>query len=104
MSPTRLALLLATERYEDFYGRDMRLSVQEYLQNYRNDWSWDFARMLRAQDIETLIYIASTEHTGRYETPDGFSVRFLPLGRAYAPYVRAPTLKRSPRVGTWRKW
>ncbi len=60
--------------------------------------------MLRAQDIETLIYIASTEHTGRYETPDGFSVRFLPLGRGRAVRSSADPEALTPGVGTWRKW
>jgi glycosyltransferase involved in cell wall biosynthesis len=91
-----LALLLATEHFEDFYGRHLGLSVETYLRDYRNDWSWDYARMLRDHGVQTLIYVASTEQGGRRETADGFGVRFLPLGPVYRPYVRFPALKRSP--------
>jgi glycosyltransferase involved in cell wall biosynthesis len=96
LTDLRLALLLGTEYFEGFYGRQLGLSVAEYLESYRNDWSWDYARMLRARGIEPLIYVASSTQSGRYETSDGFSVRFVPLSAAYRPYLRFPMLKRSP--------
>jgi glycosyltransferase involved in cell wall biosynthesis len=94
--PLRAALLLSTEHFEDFYGTDLGLTVDEYLDSYRNDWSWDWCRAIRAQGEEALIYVPSLKEAGRRATPEGVSVRFLPVGPLYAPWRRMPLLKRSP--------
>jgi glycosyltransferase involved in cell wall biosynthesis len=92
----RAALLLSTDHFEAFYGQDLGLTVEEYLSTYRNDWSWDWCRALRAEGETPLIYVPSLRETGLRSTPDGVGVRFLPVGPLYAPWHRLPVLKRSP--------
>jgi glycosyltransferase involved in cell wall biosynthesis len=94
--PLSAALLLSTEYFEAFYGNDLGLTVEEYLDTYRNDWSWDWCRALLMQGARPLIYLPSTEHDGLRTTPDGVEVRFLPVGPLYAPWRRVPLLKRAP--------
>jgi len=94
--PLRAALLLSAEHFEAFYGREMGLTVEDYLYRYRNDWSWDWCRALRAHDEDVLIYVPSLRETGRHPTPEGVDLRFLPIGRLYAPWERLPALKRTP--------
>ncbi len=94
--PLRVALLLSTSRFEDFYGNGLGLTRREYLDRYRNDWSWDWCRMLRATGVESTIYIATTSEGEHVTTADGYQVRFLPLGRIAAPWVRFPVLERTP--------
>jgi glycosyltransferase involved in cell wall biosynthesis len=94
--PLRAAVLLSTEYFEAFYGHDLGLTVDEYLGSYRNDWSWDWCRALRAQGQEPLIYLPSLREAGLRPTPEGVVVRFLPVGRLYTPWRRMPVLKRSP--------
>jgi glycosyltransferase involved in cell wall biosynthesis len=94
--PLRAAVLLSTEYFEAFYGHDLGLTVDEYLGSYRNDWSWDWCRALRAQGEEPLIYLPSLREAGLRATPEGVVVRFLPIGRFYEPWRRMPVLKRSP--------
>jgi glycosyltransferase involved in cell wall biosynthesis len=92
----RAALLLSTEHFEGFYERQMGLTVEDYLERYRNDWSWDWCRALQSQDQEALIYVPALHQRGRHSTPEGVAVRFLPVGRLYAPWERLPILKRTP--------
>jgi glycosyltransferase involved in cell wall biosynthesis len=94
--PLRAALLLSTECFEDFYGTDLGLTLEQYLDGYRNDWSWDWCRALRSHGKEALIYVPSLSGAGRHSTPEGVDVRFLQLGRLSAPWRRAPLLRRSP--------
>jgi glycosyltransferase involved in cell wall biosynthesis len=92
----RAALLLSTESFEAFYGHDLALTVDEYLSTYRNDWSWDWCRALRAHGQTPLIYVASLHQSGLHSTPEGVDVRFLPVGALDAPWRRWPVLRRSP--------
>jgi glycosyltransferase involved in cell wall biosynthesis len=94
--PLRVALLLSTRYFEDFYGAGLGLTRRQYLDGYRNDWSWDWCRMLAEEGVQTTIYVPTTEHGKHVTTADGYSVRFLPLGVAAAPWVRFPVLERSP--------
>jgi glycosyltransferase involved in cell wall biosynthesis len=92
----RVALLLSTAWFEDFYGEGLGITRRQYLESYRNDWSWDWCRMLTRHGIDVTMYVATTldaEHVG---TPDGYRVRFLPLGRVATPWVRFPVLQRTP--------
>lgn len=93
---TRAAILLTVESFEHFFEDQLGLDARGYVDGYRNDWAWDYCRALGARGIEPLVYMPSLHHAGLEPTPDGFAVRFLPIGRAYAPWVRAPVLKRSP--------
>jgi glycosyltransferase involved in cell wall biosynthesis len=78
---TRAAILLSTDYFEDFYERHLGLTVNEYMQSYRAEWSWDYCRMLRSHGIEAILYIPSLRYTGRFSTADGYSIRFLELNR-----------------------
>jgi glycosyltransferase involved in cell wall biosynthesis len=92
----RVALLLSTLYFEDFYGTGLGLTREHYLAAYRNDWSWDWCQMLAQEGVDAYIYVPTTEHAERVRTPDGYSVRFLPLGGAAKPWVRFPMLSRTP--------
>jgi glycosyltransferase involved in cell wall biosynthesis len=94
--PLRAALLLSAEHFEAFYGRQMGLTVEDYLHRYRNDWSWDWCRALRAEGEDALIYVPSLHRRGRHATPDDVAVRFLPIGALYRPWELLPVLKRTP--------
>jgi glycosyltransferase involved in cell wall biosynthesis len=90
------AILLSTDSFEDFFGREFGLTPDEYVRAYRNDWAWDWTAMLRSAGIRPAIYVASLEADGPHETGDGVLVRFLRLGAPYEPWKRLPVLKRSP--------
>ena len=92
----RVALLLSTLYFEDFYGTSLGLTRERYLESYRNDWSWDWCQMLAQEDVDAHIYVPTTEHAERVRTADGYSVRFLPLGAAAKPWTRFPLLSRTP--------
>lgn len=92
----RVALLLSTSHFESFYGDGLGLSRREYLESYRNDWSWDWCQMLAAEDVEATIYVATARAGEHVVTDDGCRVRFLPLGPIAAPWIRFPVLQRTP--------
>lgn len=96
MSGLRAALLLSTSYFEDFYGSSLGLSRQEYLVDYRNDWSWAWCQMLAPVGVECSIYVPTIAHGECVTTADGRDVRFLPLGRLYSPWLRLPILNRTP--------
>lgn len=79
----RTALLLSTHTFEKFYERRLGLSLDEFLEHYRNDWSWDYMRALRSAGAPAILYVASLRHSGRFSTPDGFAVRLIPLRQPY---------------------
>lgn len=92
----RVAILLAVESFEHFFGDQLGLTPDEYVEGYRNDWAWDWCEALRRDGVQATIYVPSLRESGIRPTPDGFAVRFVSLGRAYEPWVRLPLLKRSP--------
>jgi glycosyltransferase involved in cell wall biosynthesis len=92
----RVALLLSTEYFEDFYGRGLGLERAEYLSSYRNDWSWDWCTMLRRAGVQCSIYVPTLGPAEHVMTADGFEVRFLPLSSFSRPWRRFPFLARSP--------
>jgi glycosyltransferase involved in cell wall biosynthesis len=93
---TRVAILLTVESFEHFFEDQLGVDARAYVDAYRNDWAWDYCNALSARGIEPLVYVPSLSRSGLEPTPDGFAVRFVPIGRAYAPWVRLPVLKRSP--------
>jgi len=92
----RVALLLSTSHFEAFYGDGLGLSRRDYLETYRNDWSWDWCRMLGSAGVEATIYLATTKGPGYAITPDDYRVRFLPLNSIAVPWIRFSTLQRTP--------
>ena len=95
-SRLRVALLLSTSHFEAFYGDGLGLSRRQYLAAYRNDWSWDWCRMLAMAGVEATIYVATTLPGEHVLTDDGYRVRFLPLGSLAEPWIRFPWLHRTP--------
>src|SRR6266545_3724661 len=92
----RVAVLLSTDAFEDFFGNGLGLSRQSYLADYRNDWSWEYASALCRAGFSPLLYLATFGASGHYETADGVTVRFLALGSIDVPWRRVRTLRRTP--------
>jgi glycosyltransferase involved in cell wall biosynthesis len=92
----RVALVLSTRYFEDFYGAGLGLKRSDYLECYRNDWSWDWCEMLAREQVQTTIYVPTVEHGELAGTEDGYGVRFLELGPLIKPWVRFPVLERTP--------
>jgi glycosyltransferase involved in cell wall biosynthesis len=92
----RVALLLSTRYFEDFYGAGLGLDRSAYLERYRNDWSWDWCQMLAREQVQTTIYVPTIEHGELVGTADGYGVRFLELAALVRPWVRFPVLERTP--------
>jgi glycosyltransferase involved in cell wall biosynthesis len=92
----RVALLLSTRYFEDFYGAGLGLDRSGYLERYRNDWSWDWCQMLAREQVQTTIYVPTLERGELVGTADGYGVRFLELAALVTPWVRFPVLERTP--------
>jgi len=84
---TTVAMLLSCDSFESFFGAVLHLDRDEYLRDYRNDWSWYYATGLIENGIRPIIYIPSLKYEGLYETEVGVSVRFLRLARWYRPFA-----------------
>ena len=95
-----VAMLLSCGSFEGFFGWVQGQSRQSYLQNYRNDWAWDYARGLLENGINPTLYIPALYEAGKYETDAGVPVRFLPLDRWYRPLEQV-WLKRLSRQTRW---
>jgi glycosyltransferase involved in cell wall biosynthesis len=92
----RVAVLLSTDAFEDFFGASLGLSRERYLVEYRNDWSWEYAGALRHAGFAPLLYVASVGPSARHDTAEGVGVRFLGLGRLDLPWRRVRALRRTP--------
>ena len=97
-SSMSVAMLLSCDSFESFFGSVLELDKDKYLQSYRNDWSWYYAKGLMENDIRPIIYIPSLRYEGIYDTDVGVSVRFLPFASWYKPL--AP-LRRAMRATRW---
>jgi hypothetical protein len=95
-----VAMLLSCGSFEGFFGGVLGQSRQSYLERYRNDWSWYYARGLLENGINPNLYIPALYEAGKYETDAGFPVRFLPLDRWYRPFDQV-WLKRLSRQTRW---
>lgn len=95
-----VAILLSCGSFEGFYGWVQGQSRQSYLESYRNDWSWYYARGLLENGIHPVLYIPALSETGRYGTDARIPVRFLPLDRWYRPFEQTWT-KRLSRLTRW---
>jgi len=93
-------MLLSCGSFEGFFGRVQGQSRQSYLNTYRNDWAWYYARGLLENGINPTLYIPALHEAGKYETDAGVSVRFLPLDRWYRPFEQV-WIKRLSRLTRW---
>jgi glycosyltransferase involved in cell wall biosynthesis len=90
-----VAVLLSCHSFEGFFGGVQGQSRQSYLENYRNDWAWYYARGLLENDIRPTLYIPALYEAGKYETDAGIPVRFLPLERWYRPFEQLGLIRLS---------
>jgi glycosyltransferase involved in cell wall biosynthesis len=95
-----VAMLLSCGSFEGFFGRVLNQSRQSYLESYRNDWSWYYARGLLDNGINPILFIPALYEAGKYETDAGVAVRFLPLARWFRPFDDV-WLKRLSRQTRW---
>jgi len=95
-----VAMLLSCSSFEGFFGRVQGQTRQSYLETYRNDWSWYYARGLLENGINPTLYIPALREAGKYETDAGVPVRFLPLDRWFRPFERV-WLKQLSRRTRW---
>jgi glycosyltransferase involved in cell wall biosynthesis len=95
-----VAMLLSCSSFEGFFGRIQGQTRQSYLETYRNDWSWYYARGLLENGINPTLYIPALREAGKYETDAGVPVRFLPLDRRFRPFERV-WLKQLSRRTRW---
>jgi glycosyltransferase involved in cell wall biosynthesis len=93
-----VALLLSCDSFESFFGNVLQLDRDNYLRNYRNDFSWYYSIGLIENGIRPILYIPSIQHDGIYETDVGVSVRFL---RVAPWYRRLSPLRRAMRATRW---
>ena len=91
-----VAILLSTTSFEEHYCSGLGLDRVEYVERWRGGWVWSYCRMLQAEGIVPHVYIASLDERGVHETPEGYRIRFLPIGAPYRAWRRAPLLQRTP--------
>jgi glycosyltransferase involved in cell wall biosynthesis len=79
----RIAILLSTPSFEQFFGKVFCLTPQKYAREYRNDFAWYYAAMFQSRGIAPLIYIASESSSQHFDTVEGVRVRLLKLDSWY---------------------
>lgn len=89
-----VAILLSTTSFEDFFARRLGLTRDRYVRSWRGGWVWSYCRMLQANGLRPLIYVASRESDQLAETPEGWRVRFLRLRRDLDTVMRFPGRQR----------
>ncbi len=95
-----VAMLLSCGSFEGFFGWVQGQTRQSYLETYRNDFAWYYARGLKESGINPIIYIPALYEEGKYATDLGVSVRFLPMSRWYRLFETV-WLKRLSRRTRW---
>lgn len=84
----KMAILLHTNSFEEFYARQLGLSYETYITSYRNEWSWNYAAGLAEYGIATTIYVLSRERGGTYGAEHGITIRFLTYPRFYGLWLK----------------
>jgi glycosyltransferase involved in cell wall biosynthesis len=77
-----VALLVSPASFESFYVRHLGLDRRRYVDEYRNDFVWNYSEVLRGHGIDVVTYVPSHEQEGLDAAADGFTVRFLRLSAA----------------------
>jgi glycosyltransferase involved in cell wall biosynthesis len=95
-----VAMLLSCGSFEGFFGWVQGQTRQSYLETYRNDFAWYYARGLKDNGINPIIYIPALFESGKYQTDLGISVRFLTISRWYRPFETV-WIKRLSRRTRW---
>jgi glycosyltransferase involved in cell wall biosynthesis len=84
-SSLTVGLLLSCDSFESYFGSVLKLDRDTYLDSYRNDFSWYYAKGLIENGIRPILYIPSLRYEGFYDTNAGVGVRFLRLAGWYRP-------------------
>ncbi|WP_084654496.1 glycosyltransferase [Paenibacillus zanthoxyli] len=96
-----IGIFMHTNCFEDFFVKGLGISEREYVESYHNDFSFDYARLLREHGIKTTIYnftkTGSKARTYRHKVVD-CTVKFIPVNAAYRLYDRIPFSKRTPAL------
>ncbi|HVX75130.1 MAG TPA: glycosyltransferase [Bradyrhizobium sp.] len=95
-----IAMLLSCSSFEGFFGWVQGQNRQSYLESYRNDWSWYYARGLLDNGVKPTLYIPAQKESGKYQTDVGIPVRFLPLER-WSEFLEQFWVKRLARQTRW---
>ena len=82
----RVALLVGPDSFEAFYEGILGLDAERFVEQYRNDFAWQYAAALDDHGIELAIYVPSRRLSGLRTASDGRRVRVLrmPAGAAAA--------------------
>ena len=99
---SRIALLISVDLFESWFGGVFGLDREKYLQNYRNDFLWGYMNLMRSRGIEPTLYVPALHEGGKYETQDGYHVRFLRVSGWYRPWIKYPILGKTP-IGRYAK-
>ena len=75
----RVALFLSCDSYESFFGGMFGLDRAAYVETYRNDFAWDYARGLVSLGHAVTIYVLSRGPAERRSAEPGLDVRFIHL-------------------------
>lgn len=93
-----VAMLLSCDSFESFFGHVLKMDRDRYMNTYRNDWSWYYARGLLKHGIRPILYVPSLYETGLHQTDTGVAIRFLKLADWYKPLAK---LRRACRATRW---
>jgi glycosyltransferase involved in cell wall biosynthesis len=93
--------LLLSGTFETEYAKKYGLDRDSYLTNYRNDWSWEYLKGLKEQNINPILYLPSNQYHESYETIDGFTVRFLPLKKWFNYLSKISFPPKRLKMGTY---
>ncbi len=80
-SRSRVAMMLSCDSFEGFFGGTFGLDRKRYLEEYRNDFAWEYGEGLHRLGHEVFLYILSYGPPALHQVKPGFWVRFLPLPR-----------------------
>jgi glycosyltransferase involved in cell wall biosynthesis len=88
----KIALFMSTDTFEDFFGGGLGLTEADYISTYRNDFSFEYAKMLSEVGIGTVIYNFTRHGESRgakHSLVDCF-VKFVPTTSWYKLYRSIP--------------
>ncbi|WP_379132637.1 glycosyltransferase family 4 protein [Paenibacillus sp. sgz500958] len=94
-----IGIFMHTNYFEDFFGKGLGINEEEYVTSYHNDFSFDYARLLRRYGIHTTIYNFTVKGDSIRSYRHGVvdcTVKFIPVGRLYKAYRAIPNSHRTP--------
>ncbi|MDQ0873225.1 glycosyltransferase involved in cell wall biosynthesis [Paenibacillus sp. V4I3] len=95
----RIGIFSHTNVFEDFFVKGLGLSEEDYIRSYHNDFSFEYARLLEKDGIETIIYLFTMRGNQVREYKHQIvncRVKFIPVGMLYKWYASIPFSGRTP--------